>query len=468
MPPPSAASPNLDVSKSPDEEGSPAIFGLPLYAWVLIAVALAFPVGLFLGQDATAAQAWPNWARSVAGAFVTLLELFPTLILRALTALAGPLVVLAILSAIITNEIHGRQGARMMVYYLINTLVAMFFGLLLTYLIQPGRESRPNASANAGQTTSAAKPARLIDLLGGTPPSAKKLPEGKTVKDLITEIVPRNLFDALLQNNLAQLVLFTLAAAIALSRIRDQQQASGETAYLAVVNVVTVGFELLMKILLWVVALVPLAVFGVVATSLAREGLELFKNLGLFIVTVLIGLSLQMLWYLGQLGLFAKMSPRRFLRGAADVMATTFSTASTAATMPVTLRCLQSKLGVSRQSSQLAACVGTNFNNDGTALYQAVAALYFAQTQGLALDLSQQLIIVASTLLASVGAGGIPSGSFVTMPLILAAVNLSPEKLPILLTVDWFLDRCRTTSNVVGDMTVAILLDRTRTTDQEA
>ncbi len=462
----SLGSNNAQASQAPNEESSPSLFGLPLYLWVLIAVALAFPVGLFLGQQASVADSWPSWARSVLSALVTLLELLPTLILRALTALAGPLVVLAILSAIITNEIHGRQGVRMMVYYLINTLVAMTIGLVLTYVIQPGRETK-TASDTSAQVSAATKSPKLIDVLGGSSPAAKKLPEAKSVKDLITEIVPRNLFDALLQNNLAQLVLFTLAAAIALSRIRDDQQLRGDTAYLSVVNVVTVGFELLMRILLWVVALVPLAVFGVVATSLAREGLELFRNLGLFILTVLIGLSIQFFWYLGQLGLFARMSPRRFLQGAADVMATTFSTASTAATMPVTLRCLQTKLGVSRQSSQLAACVGTNFNNDGTALYQAVAALYFAQTQGMALDLSQQLVIVASTLLASVGAGGIPSGSFVTMPLILSAVNLSPEKLPILLTVDWFLDRCRTTSNVVGDMTVAILLDRSRAGETE-
>jgi Na+/H+-dicarboxylate symporter len=156
------------------------------------------------------------------------------------------------------------------------------------------------------------------------------------------------------------------------------------------------------------------------------------------------------------------MSPLRFLRGAADVIATTFSTASTAATMPITLRALMGPLRVSRQSSQLAACVGTNFNNDGTALYQAGAVLFLGQALGFNLSPIDQVIVVLTTLVASVGAGGIPSGSFVTLPLIFAAVGLQADKLlPVLLTVDWFLDRCRTTSNVLGDMTVAILLDRT-------
>jgi DAACS family dicarboxylate/amino acid:cation (Na+ or H+) symporter len=155
----------------------------------------------------------------------------------------------------------------------------------------------------------------------------------------------------------------------------------------------------------------------------------------------------------------AGMSPLRFLGGALDVMANTFSTASTAATIPITLDSL-ARLGISRRSSQLTACIGTNFNNDGTALYQATAVLFIAQAMGFELGLGDQVMIVLTTLIASVGAGGIPSGSFVTLPLIFAAVRMPVDKIPILLTVDWLLDRLRTTSNVLGDMTVAVLLDR--------
>lgn len=440
--------------------------GIPLYVWVLAAVGLAVPVGLLLGLPAERAQGWPVPVRSALTALVAALDLVPDLIIRALKALAAPLVILAILSAIVTNDIRGRQGTRMMLYYLINTVVAMSIALGLTNLIRPG------AGANLGETAPpvaatgsapAASPAskRLIDELAGTTPKPRKSIEPKKVSDLFRDLVPDNLIDALLKNNLAQLVLVTVALAIALAQIRNAQIARGEHSYRALVDALAVGFEVLMKVLLWVVALVPLAVFGVVASSLAREGPELFLNLGWFIVAVVVGLLLQVVWYLIQLGVLARMAPGRFLRGAADVMATTFSTASTAATMPVTLRCLTAKLGVSRGSSQLAACVGTNFNNDGTALYQATAAIFFAQALGASLSPLDQVVIMLTTLVASVGAGGIPSGSFVTMPLIFAAVNLPADKLPILLTIDWFLDRCRTTSNVLGDMTVAVLLDRT-------
>jgi DAACS family dicarboxylate/amino acid:cation (Na+ or H+) symporter len=163
----------------------------------------------------------------------------------------------------------------------------------------------------------------------------------------------------------------------------------------------------------------------------------------------------------------ARMSPVRFLAGSLDVMASTISTSSTAATIPITLKAL-ARLGISRRSSQLTACIGTNFNNDGTALYMATAVLFMAQALGYQLGLGDQVLVVLTTLVASVGAGGIPSGSFVTMPLIFAAVRLPAEKIPVLLTVDWLLDRCRTTSNVLGDMTVAVLLDQVSPPDSAA
>ena len=207
-------------------------------------------------------------------------------------------------------------------------------------------------------------------------------------------------------------------------------------------------------------ALSPLAVFGVVASVVGQqEAMAVLRSLVALIAVVALGLALQVTWYLVQMLVLAGMSPLRFLGGALDVMANTFSTASTAATIPITLRSL-ARLGISRRSSQLTACIGTNFNNDGTALYQATAVLFIAQALGFDLSLGDQVMIMLTTLIASVGAGGIPSGSFVTLPLIFAAVRMPVDKIPILLTVDWLLDRLRTTSNVLGDMTVAVLLDR--------
>ena len=414
--------PNFEAPGVFEDEPESRPGGLPLYVWVILAVIVAIPVGYYMGEGAQS------------------LKLMPTLIIRALTALAAPLVVLAILHAIVSNDIRGRQGFLMMVYYLINTLVAMGIGLGLSNLIQPGVGASP------------------IDVKS-TQQIAKK-----TVTELLTELIPKSVGEAFATNNIAQLVLLTLALGIGLAQIRNAQRARGETSYKVVTDLLGIGFELMMKVLLWVVALVPFAVFGVIASSVGQaDGVRVFKSLSWLILVVVVGLGLQVTWYLIILLVFRGMSPIRFLRGALNVMASTFSTASTAATIPVTLKSLTGPLGVSKESSQLAACIGTNFNNDGTALYQASAVLFMAQTMGIALSPLDQLIVVLTTLVASVGAGGIPSGSFVTLPLIFAAVKLPADKIPVLLTVDWFLDRCRTTSNVLGDMTVAILLDATVT-----
>lgn len=397
----------------------------PLYAWVLIAVLAAIPVGLAWGEGAAA------------------IEILPRLIIRALTALAAPLVVLAILSTIVTNEIHGRQGLRMMIYYVINTFVAIAIAILLANVVAPGRG------------------VRLVD-----PANPPRLPPGKTVTELVTELIPKSIGEAFAQNNLAQLVLVTLALAIGLARVRDHQRRHGEGSWRTVMDFFNVGFEVLMKVLLWIVALVPLAVFGVVAWAIGRkDGLEMLTSLVWLVVVVVGGLLAQVVWYLFLASSFGRRSPLAFLSGARDAMAAAFSSASTGATMPITLKALTGPLRVSRASSQLAACVGTNFNNDGTALYQAAAVLFMAQALGVPLTLTDQIVVAFTTIFASIGAGCIPSGSFVTLPLIFAAVRLPADKIPLLLTIDWFLDRCRTTCNVLGDMTVAVLLDRTGTPD---
>ena len=282
------------------------------------------------------------------------------------------------------------------------------------------------------------------------------------------DLIPTSVGEPFTKNHLAQLVVLTIALGIGLVKIRDQRKARGDTSFKVVVDLLTIGFELLMKVLLWVVALAPVAVFGIVASSVGKkDGLKVLDSLLWLILTVVSGLAIQVLWYLLQMAVVARMTPWRFLSGSLEVMASTISTSSTAATIPITLKALE-RLGISRRSSQLTACIGTNFNNDGTALYMATAVLFMAQALGFELSLGDQVMIMLTTLVASVGAGGIPSGSFVTMPLIFAAVRLPADKIPILLTVDWLLDRCRTTSNVLGDMTVAVLLDRVSPPDSAA
>ena len=329
----------------------------------------------------------------------------------------------------------------MMLYYLINTLVAMTIGLALSNLIKPGHGA---------------------DLADMADPPRRRPPEEETSRAPFVEMIPEKHRRRLRQEQPG-------AARLADPGPRHRPGQDPRRAAGAGRDRLTRWSSTCHGRLRAADAGPALGRGAGPARGLrrrggerrARTGFRIFQSLVWFIVVVLAGLACQVTWYLTQIAIFARMSPLRFLRGAADVMATSFSTASTAATMPITLRALTGPLGVSRQSSQLAACVGTNFNNDGTALYQAAVVLFMAQALGCNLSLIDQIVVVLTTVVASIGAGGIPSGGFVTLPLIFAAVGLPAEKIPFLLTIDWFLDRCRTTSNVLGDMTVAVLLDRT-------
>jgi Na+/H+-dicarboxylate symporter len=209
----------------------------------------------------------------------------------------------------------------------------------------------------------------------------------------------------------------------------------------------------------WVIAVIPLAIFGVVASIVGVSGFQALTGLGIFVVTVIIGLVLQVVYYLLRIKFGSWVRPWDVLRGMRDALVLAFSTASSTATMPLTYACLREKIGVRERSASLGALVGANFNNDGTALYEAMAALFVAQLMGVELSLFQQFIIVLTSVAASVGAAGIPEAGIVTMTGVLQAANLNTGYIPILLTVDWFLDRCRTTVNVLGDVNVSCLLD---------
>lgn len=217
--------------------------------------------------------------------------------------------------------------------------------------------------------------------------------------------------------------------------------------------------EAVIRILHWVIALIPFAVFGIVARTIALKGFEPFKALGGLVVAVLLALFLQACFYVTRVHFGSWVSPKQFLRGGTDAFTTAFSTASSTVTMPLTFEGLIQKVGLRESSASLGALVGSNFNNDGTALYEAMAALFVSQLVGVQLSLPQQLIVVLTSIFASVGAAGIPEAGLVTMTLVFSSVGLPTEYIAILITVDWFLDRCRTTINVMGDMAVSCLLD---------
>jgi Na+/H+-dicarboxylate symporter len=391
---------------------------IPLYLRILGGLVLGVATGLLLGTGAQPLD-WPA-----------------KLILRLLGALAPVLILMAVVRAIMTADIHGRLALRMLGLLLLNTTMAILVGLLVANVLEPG------VGAHLSHPTS-----------------------GLQVKgDVVTQLldnIPDSLLRPFVENKVIGVVLIAVAFGIAARRLPDRQHELAET-------LCEMGFSLIIELLHWVIALVPLAVFGKVASIVGVSGFRPFAALGWFVVAVIVALVLQSIYYLVRVRLGSWVRPWQLLAGTRDALVMAFSTASSTATMPVTYARLRERVGLREQSASLGALVGSNFNNDGTALYEAMAALFVAQLLGIELSLGQQLMVVLTSVIASVGAAGIPEAGLVTMTLVFTAVKLPTEYIALLLTVDWFLDRCRTTINVLGDMNVACLLEGKSKVESEA
>jgi len=271
----------------------------------------------------------------------------------------------------------------------------------------------------------------------------------------LLELFPRSVLGPLGDHgSVLQVAMLALVLGLALREARD-------TPLRTVGDLVDIGFATMLRVLLWIIELLPFAVFCVTAVIDGTKGLRGFGPLGAFVGTVILALFLQACFYLLRVRLGSRVPPLRMLRATRGALLSAFSTASSAATMPVTYGNLTQNLGVSDRSATLAALVGTNFNNDGTALYEAVAALFVAQALGIDLTIWQQVVVMLASITASVGAA-VPEAGIVSMTLVFGAVGLPIEAIGTLLVVDWLLDRCRTAVNVLGDIATACLLDGRR------
>ncbi|MBD2195302.1 MULTISPECIES: dicarboxylate/amino acid:cation symporter [Calothrix] len=426
-----------DTITSLETKTRPWWLRIPLTLQIAIALLLAVSLGIALGGGNPSPEN---------ATFIANLAIPAELVLKALRALATPLILVAVLHTFMTTTIPGTAGRRLAVLLLTNTTVAILIGLLVANVLHPGSWGTLAAPTNAEAVAS-----HSLDPWG-----------------LFKDAVPDAILKPLVDNNVIQLIVIALSFGIVLRALKSEQIAQGKNAYQPIEDVIAILFEAVIRILNWVIALVPLAVFGIVAKTVAEKGFAPFQSLAAFIIAVLVALALQACYYLTRVQFGSWVNPIRFLMGGSDAFMTAFSTSSSTVTMPITFEVLQTKIGLRESSASLGALVGANFNNDGTALYEAMSALYISQVIGQHLDLGQQLIVVLTSIFASVGAAGIPNAGLVTMTLVFTSVGLPTQYIALLVTVDWFLDRCRTAINVMGDMTVSALLDgkKPRTLDE--
>jgi Na+/H+-dicarboxylate symporter len=402
---------------------------IPLTLQIVIALILAIGLGILLGGGNPSAA-----NKDLINGLATPADL----VLKALRALATPLILVAVLHTFLTTNIPGTAGRKLATLLFTNTIVAILIGLLVANILRPGTWGQLTPPETIQQAISQSN----LDPWG-----------------LIRDAVPDSVLKPLVDNNVIQLIVIALSLGIVLRAIKSEQIAQGKTEYKSIEQIISILFEAVIRVLNWVIALVPLAVFGIVAKTVAISGFAPFKSLFAFIIAVILALILQACYYLTRVKLESWVSPLNFLKGGTDAFLTAFSTSSSGATMPVTFEVLQEKIGLRESSAALGALVGANFNNDGTALYEAMSALFISQVLGQNLTLPQQFIVILTSIFASVGAANIPNAGLVTMTLVFTSVGLPTQYIAVLVTVDWFLDRCRTAINVMGDMTVSTLLD---------
>ena len=409
----------------------------PLYAQVVLAVLCGATLGVIFGQEP-----YLNGLRNEQLGEVGLWVVW------VLKTLAVPLIFFAIVDSLIRATVPLRQGVRLIAICLVNVSVAMLIGLTIMNLWQPGKSWHGHVE-------------ELLQVVPGTTLKPAFTPSDHPLEDLVAYI-PRTLADPFGSNNIIGVVLLALGLGILLRWARSLSgQAGGVLDYAAWGVEWTYGW--LVRVLWWVILVVPLAVFGVVANVVGKSGIGIFATLWMFLAAMLLGLAVHALLYYPLVAwIMGKKSPRRYIGQGADAILTGLSCNSSLATVPITLRCLE-RMQVSAQSARLAVCVGTNLNNDGITLYEAMAALFLAHALGYDLALSKQIVIVVASIIAGAGVAGIPEAGMIVLPLVLAAAGLPDQvilaAIPLIMTVDWIIARARSGVNVMSDMLVAILLD---------
>ncbi len=431
------------MDTAPSETGRRSV---PLYVRVLIGVALGVLLGMVFGSRPY-----------LFGLRNEHLGSLGMLVIKLLKALAIPLIFFSIVDSFLKTRFTARQGARLIAICLVNVSVAMAIGLAVMNTLRPGDHWR-------------GKLAQLVAAVRPTASANQLLEEShRGTLDLLANIssyVPRSLLAPFEENNVISVVLLALLTGAALRKLRDSPDPEVAPDVTAIERGVAGAYRVVLLMLHWVVQTIPFAVFGVVAQVVGKAGIGVFAVLWIFLGTMLLGLAIHaLLYYPLAAWVVGRKTPREYLGKGADAIVTGLSCNSSLATVPVTLECLD-RMGVSKRSARLAACIGTNLNNDGVTLYEAMAALFLVQALGIPMGIGGQLAVVASAIMAGAGVAGIPEAGMIVLPLVLGGAGI-PEAvvagaLPLIMTVDWIVARCRSAVNVMSDMLVAILLDAGR------
>lgn len=411
---------------------------IALHWKILIGMGLGVVFGLLLSFVPHGAQFISNYIKPFGTIFINLLKL-----------IAVPLILASLIKGVSDlKDISklSKMGGRTILTYLITTLTAVTIGLILVNVIQPGKsisiETR-NELVEAYATDTEAKQA-----------AAAKQQESGPLQALV-DVVPSNIFLAASNNrNMLQVIFFALFFGIGMILL-PKKKIKPVKKFFDSFN------DIILKLIDLIMLAAPYGVFALLAALVVEApSLELFQALALYAITLLLGLAAMISVYVIIVRIITKRKPSFFISGIAPAQLLAFSTSSSAATLPVTMECVEDNLGVDEEVASFVLPIGATINMDGTSVYQGVAAVFIAQAFGLDLSLSAQLGIVFTATLASIGTAAVPSAGIVMLVIVLAQAGIPEAGLALIFAIDRPLDMCRTIVNVTGDAAVSMIVGK--------
>ncbi len=398
------------------------VFGLRMWQQVIICLILGIITGFAMQEDA--AQ----------------FKVLGTLFINLIKMVVVPLIFLALVSGI-TSMGDGanfkRVGLKGIGAYLSTALFAVVIGIAAGVIFQPGVGLQVNIEEFATSADQAAPPTMSIG-------------------DFLVNLISTNIFQSLSEGHLLQVIVFAVMFGMTMNMMGEKSANARQVLY---------DFsQIIFKMIEYIVRLAPLAVFGFMAWSVGTQGMEIVKILLKLVAAVLAACAFQYALFGILIALVARLNPLVFYKKLVTTQLMAFSTSSSKATLTTAMRELQTKLGVSEQSTQFLLPLGACINMDGTAIYLGICALFFAQFFGVELQMADYAVLLLTCTLGSIGAAGIPSGSIIFMGMVLHSVGLPIEGIGLLLGVDRVLDMVRTTINITGDCAITLMVDATEKT----
>ena len=414
---------------------------LKLHWKILIAILLAVVCGVITGTE-----------MSVLGiSFYQIYDFAGTLFLNALKMIIVPLIMASIITGIANIGSSGdlsRLGSKTLGYYALTSTLAILIGLAFVNIMSPGIIDGIAVGERLNLTLDGGEVANAVASVEGR--------GGSDIVQIFLRMVPTNIVNAAAEGQMLGLIFFSLVFGFFMTQIPKKQSEAMLLFWQGV-------SEVMMKITMWVMSFAPYGVFGLVAKTVASTGFAAFAPMLWFFVTVLLALAFHtfvalplLLKYLG------KVSPVAHFKAMTPALLTGFSTASSSATLPLTMECVEKKAGVSERTTSFVLPLGATINMDGTALYECVAAMFLAQAYGLEMSLVTQFTVVLVALLTSIGVAGIPAASLVAITVILTAIGLPVEAIGLLLVTDRVLDMCRTAINIFSDSCGAVIIAKSQ------